>query len=70
MSNNITNLTIGELLTNYPPDGINVSITFTRQDLADLMSLWISLDDSDERLSILDHIITQIHHKKAKVNDN
>jgi hypothetical protein len=66
--NNINDCTLGDLLENYPPHGVCISLTFDKEDLADLLNLYLSLDESDPKLGLLDHIITQIQLVKQKTD--
>lgn len=58
---NIDELTLEELFANYPEDGVQVSITFSKEDLWDILTANVCLNNKS---GIFDHILNQVSHKK------
>lgn len=52
---------ISELLDNYPTEGVQVTLTFSKDDLIDILNADLSLKN---KTNIFDHIVYQVYLKK------
>jgi hypothetical protein len=57
----IDELTVADVLGDYPAEGVQVSITFTREDMVNILSAYIS-----NEVSIFEHIIEQVTRKRQQ----
>lgn len=59
----LDNVKLSDLFTDYPEDGITIQVTFTEDDLKEILFAdW-------QGGSIFEHIITLIHTKKNSLNN-
>lgn len=56
---NIDELTVADVLSDYPASGVQVAITFTREDMVNILRAYI-----DHEVSIFEHIIEQVTLKR------
>lgn len=59
--NHINDVTLGELFKDYPKDGVQVSITFSKEELWDVLTADVCLNSKS---GIFDHILNQVDIKK------
>lgn len=57
----IDDLTLADVLGDYPAEGVQVSITFTREDMINILRAYIS-----NEVGIFEHILEQVTLKRQQ----